>query len=116
MRSRSRHTGDTSATGFAFPRSPILLILKRPKNELEAMIVSQMAVTHALTMRLNWTDQIQQQDSNTNARCIGQATSWRGAAGCWRARISRRADRRLWEPSLIPGDPRLSPKTNDNPM
>jgi hypothetical protein len=42
--------------------------LQRPKNELEAMIVSQMAVTHALIMRsfgnLNRSDNIQQQDSN----------------------------------------------------
>jgi hypothetical protein len=41
---------------------------QRPKNELEAMIVSQMAVTHALIMRsfgnLNRSDNIQQQDSN----------------------------------------------------
>jgi hypothetical protein len=41
---------------------------QRPKNELEAMIVAQMAVTHALLMRsfgnLNRSDNIQQQDSN----------------------------------------------------
>jgi hypothetical protein len=41
---------------------------QRPKNELEAMIVSQMAITHALIMRsfgnLNRSDNIQQQDSN----------------------------------------------------
>jgi hypothetical protein len=41
---------------------------QRPKNELEAMVVCQMAVTHALTMRsfgnLNRSDSIQQQDSN----------------------------------------------------
>jgi hypothetical protein len=41
---------------------------QRPKNELEAMIVCQMAVTHALTMRsfgtLNRSSSIQQQDSN----------------------------------------------------
>jgi hypothetical protein len=42
---------------------------QQPKNELEAMIVSQMAVTHALTMRalgnLNRGSNIQQQDSNS---------------------------------------------------
>jgi hypothetical protein len=42
---------------------------QRPRNELEAMIVCQMAVTHALTMRsfgnLNRSDSIQQQDSNS---------------------------------------------------
>jgi hypothetical protein len=41
---------------------------QRPKNELEAMIVSQMGVTHALIMRtlgkLSRSDNIQQQDSN----------------------------------------------------
>jgi hypothetical protein len=41
---------------------------QRPKNELEAMIVCQMGVTHALLMRsfgnLNRSDNIQQQDSN----------------------------------------------------
>ena len=41
---------------------------QQPKNELEAMIVCQMAVTHALTMRslgnLNRSNEIQQQDSN----------------------------------------------------
>ena len=41
---------------------------QRPKNELEAMVVCQMAVTHALTMRsfgnLNRSNSIQQQDSN----------------------------------------------------
>jgi hypothetical protein len=41
---------------------------QRPKNELEAMVVCQMAVTHALTMRsfgnLNRSNDIQQQDSN----------------------------------------------------
>ena len=41
---------------------------QQPKNELEAMIVCQMAVTHALTMRslgnLNRSSSIQQQDSN----------------------------------------------------
>jgi len=41
---------------------------QRPKNELEAMLVCQMAVTHALTMRsfgnLNRSDDIRQQDSN----------------------------------------------------
>src|SRR6516162_5202563 len=41
---------------------------QQPKNELEAMVISQMAVTHALTMRsygnLNRSDNIQQQDSN----------------------------------------------------
>jgi hypothetical protein len=41
---------------------------QRPKNELEAMVVCQMAVTHALTMRsfgnLNRSDSIQRQDSN----------------------------------------------------
>jgi hypothetical protein len=41
---------------------------QQPKNELEAMVICQMAVTHALTMRsfgnLNRSDQIQQQDSN----------------------------------------------------
>jgi hypothetical protein len=40
---------------------------QQPKNELEAMIVSQIAVTHALTMRslgnLNRSSNIQQQDS-----------------------------------------------------
>jgi hypothetical protein len=41
---------------------------QRPKNELEAMVICQMAVTHALTMRslgnLNRSNGIQQQDSN----------------------------------------------------
>ena len=41
---------------------------QQPKNEIEAMIVCQMAVTHSLTMRsygnLNRSDNIQQQDSN----------------------------------------------------
>ena len=41
---------------------------QQPKNELEAMIVSQMAVTHALTMRsfgkLSRSNEGQQQDSN----------------------------------------------------
>jgi hypothetical protein len=41
---------------------------QQPKNELEAMIVCQMAVTHALTMRslgnLNRSNEMQQQDSN----------------------------------------------------
>jgi hypothetical protein len=41
---------------------------QRPKNELEAMVVCQMAVTHALTVRslgnLNRSNEIQQQDSN----------------------------------------------------
>jgi hypothetical protein len=41
---------------------------QRPKNELEAMVICQMAVTHVLTMRsfgnLNRSDSIQQQDSN----------------------------------------------------
>jgi hypothetical protein len=41
---------------------------QQPKNELEAMVVCQMAVTHALTMRslgnLNRSNEIQQQDSN----------------------------------------------------
>jgi hypothetical protein len=41
---------------------------QQPKNELEAMLICQMAVTHALTMKsfsnLNRSDQIQQQDSN----------------------------------------------------
>jgi hypothetical protein len=41
---------------------------QQPKNELEAMIVCQMGVTHALIMRsfgnLNRSDNIQQQDSN----------------------------------------------------
>jgi hypothetical protein len=41
---------------------------QRPRNEIEAMIVSQMAVTHALTMRwlgnLHRSNNIQQQDSN----------------------------------------------------
>jgi len=44
---------------------------QRPKNELEAMVVCQMAVTHALTMRsfgnLNRSESIQQQDSNALA-------------------------------------------------
>jgi hypothetical protein len=44
---------------------------QRPKNELEAMVVCQIAVTHALTMRsfgnLNRSDSIQQQDSNALA-------------------------------------------------
>lgn len=44
---------------------------QRPKNELEAMVVCQMAVTHALTMRsfgnLNRSTDIQQQDSNALA-------------------------------------------------
>jgi hypothetical protein len=42
---------------------------QQPKNELEAMIVCQIAVTHALTMRalgnLNRSSNIQQQDSNS---------------------------------------------------
>jgi len=41
---------------------------QQPKNELEAMAIAQMAVTHALTMRsfgnLNRSSSIQQQDSN----------------------------------------------------
>jgi hypothetical protein len=41
---------------------------QRPKNELEAMTICQLAVTHALTMgslgNLNRSDNIQQQDSN----------------------------------------------------
>jgi hypothetical protein len=41
---------------------------QQPKNELEAMVICQMAVTHALTMRsfgnLNRSNGIQQQDSN----------------------------------------------------
>ena len=41
---------------------------QQPKNELEAMVISQMAVTHALTMRslgnLNRSNELQQQDSN----------------------------------------------------
>jgi hypothetical protein len=41
---------------------------QQPKNELEAMLVCEMAVTHALTMRslgnLNRSNEIQQQDSN----------------------------------------------------
>jgi hypothetical protein len=41
---------------------------QRPKNELEAMMICQMAVTHALAMRslgnLNRSTEIQQQDSN----------------------------------------------------
>jgi hypothetical protein len=44
---------------------------QRPKNELEAMVICQMAVTHALTMRsfgnLNRSNEIQQQDSNALA-------------------------------------------------
>jgi hypothetical protein len=52
-----------------------------PKNEIEAMIVCQMAVTHALTMRsfgnLNRSNEIQQQDSNalTVARLTKAFTS-----------------------------------------
>jgi hypothetical protein len=42
---------------------------QRPRDEIEAMIVSQMAVTHALTMRslgnLNRSSNVQQQDSNS---------------------------------------------------
>ena len=41
---------------------------QQPKNELEAMMICQMAVTHALTMRslgnLNRSNEMQQQDSN----------------------------------------------------
>jgi len=41
---------------------------QQPKNELEAMVICQMAVTHALTMRsfgnLNRSNETQQQDSN----------------------------------------------------
>jgi hypothetical protein len=41
---------------------------QQPKDELEAMVICQMAVTHALTMRslgnLNRSNEIQQQDSN----------------------------------------------------
>jgi hypothetical protein len=41
---------------------------QQPKNELEAMVICQMAVTHVLTMRslgnLNRSSSIQQQDSN----------------------------------------------------
>ena len=44
---------------------------QQPKNELEAMVICQMAVTHALTMRslgnLNRSNEIQQQDSNALA-------------------------------------------------
>jgi hypothetical protein len=44
---------------------------QRPKNELEAMTICQMAVTHGLTMRslgnLNRSNEIQQQDSNALA-------------------------------------------------
>ena len=44
---------------------------QQPKNELEAMVISQMAVTHALTMRsfgnLNRRSSIRQQDSNALA-------------------------------------------------
>jgi hypothetical protein len=44
---------------------------QRPKNELEAMVICQMAVTHALTMRsfgnLNRSSEIQLQDSNALA-------------------------------------------------
>jgi hypothetical protein len=42
---------------------------QQPKNELEAMVICQMAVTHALAMRsfgyLNRSSEIQQQDSNS---------------------------------------------------
>jgi hypothetical protein len=54
---------------------------QQPKNELEAMIASQMAVTHALIMRsfgnLNRSESIQQQDSNalTVARLTKAFTS-----------------------------------------
>jgi hypothetical protein len=44
---------------------------QQPKNELEAMVISQMAVTHVLAMRsfgnLNRSSSIQQQDSNALA-------------------------------------------------
>jgi len=44
---------------------------QQPKNELEAMVICQMAVTHALAMRslgnLNRSNEIQQQDSNALA-------------------------------------------------
>jgi hypothetical protein len=54
---------------------------QRPKNELEAMVICQMAVTHALTMRsfgkLNRSNEIQQRDSNalTVARLTKAFTS-----------------------------------------
>jgi hypothetical protein len=54
---------------------------QQPKNEVEAMIVCQMAVTHALTMRslgnLNRSNEMQQQDSNalTFARLTKAFTS-----------------------------------------
>jgi hypothetical protein len=54
---------------------------QRPKNELEAMTICQMAVTHALMMRsfgkLNRSNEIQQQDSNalTVARLTKAFTS-----------------------------------------
>jgi hypothetical protein len=54
---------------------------QRPKNELEAMLVCQMAVTHALMMRslgnLNRSNEIKQQDSNalTVARLTKAFTS-----------------------------------------
>ena len=54
---------------------------QQPKDELEAMVICQMAVTHALTMRsfgnLNRSNEIQQQDSNalTVARLTKAFTS-----------------------------------------
>jgi hypothetical protein len=53
---------------------------QRPKNEIEAMTICQMAVTHALTMRsfgnLNRSNEIQQRDSN--ALTVGRLTKRRG--------------------------------------
>jgi hypothetical protein len=96
------------------------------------MVICQMAVTHALTMRsfgnLNRSSSIQQQDSNTLtiARLTKAFASQMDALGKLRrggeqrllssTSISTRARRPLLERSLIPGDPGPSSKTKDNPM
>jgi hypothetical protein len=70
---------------------------QRPRNEIEAMIISQMAVTHALTMRslgnLNRSCNIQQQDSNalTVARLTKGFTSQVDAL----ARLRRGGEQRV---------------------
>jgi hypothetical protein len=70
---------------------------QQPKNELEAMIISQMAVTHALTMRsfgnLNRSSSIQQQDSN--ALTVGRLTKAFASQMDALARLRRGGEQRV---------------------
>jgi hypothetical protein len=105
---------------------------QRPKNELEAMVICQMAVTHALTMRsfgnLNRSNEIQQQDSN--ALTVARLTKAFGSQVDALAKLRRGGEQRVvvehvhihaGAQAIVgavthTGGPRASSKAKDNLM